>query len=221
MMWLIQRLLIIWLLFCVVCAAAIALGRLDHTPTTLQTLGFDKCDGDLCFRGLKPGMDWAKAQPLLTEGKWTGSRLDLIVNSNGINQIQIAPSSDDKFIDRIGFYSGSFNDPLPFTVGNIVAQYGPPCRISLDYSDRGAVMYLIYPMLEIRADLIVNNVYQAARLQVNSTSVAFTITTNSDTHITCSTPQIISGIGPWHGFTSMEIYYERSLRDMGVTIENP
>src|SRR5258708_5488550 len=64
MTWLIRRLLILWLIFCIVCAAAIALGRLDHTPTTLQTLGFDTCDGEPCFRGLKIGANWAKVQSI-------------------------------------------------------------------------------------------------------------------------------------------------------------
>src|SRR6266849_4982225 len=105
MTWLIQRLLIVWLIFCVVCAATIALGRLDHTPTTLQTLGFDTCDGDPCFRGLKPGMDWA----FLAVPNYLSSSADLVISQ----------TLDRKFINTIQI-SFTDLDVLPITMGKLL-----------------------------------------------------------------------------------------------------
>src|SRR5258707_14914695 len=101
MTWLIRRLLILWLIFCIVCAAAIGLGRLDHTPTTLQTLGFDTCDGDPCFRGLKPGMDWAKVQALISEGTSDGTDLYLSSNLPEIKDVLLSATGDGRLIGEI------------------------------------------------------------------------------------------------------------------------
>src|SRR5258708_28119173 len=49
------------------CVVAIAVGRLDRTPSPLQAAGLDLCADEPCFRGIKPGMDWATFQQKFPE----------------------------------------------------------------------------------------------------------------------------------------------------------
>src|SRR5436190_4029156 len=114
MRWLIRRLLIVWLVFCIVCAAAITLGRLDHTPTTLQTLGFDTCDGDPCFRGLKPGMDWDKARALLSKANLMRRSLESPTIDLG-SKIELTQTDDNKSISSIEL---SASHSLQINAGN-------------------------------------------------------------------------------------------------------
>src|SRR5579871_3583374 len=62
MMWLIRRLLIIWLTLAVICAGVLLAGRRNAGSPVLRTLGFDVCEGKPCYKGIKPGMEWASAQ---------------------------------------------------------------------------------------------------------------------------------------------------------------
>jgi len=154
MIWIIRRLLIIWLIFCVVCAAAIALGRLDHTPTTLQTLGFDTCDGDPCFRGLKPGMDWAKVQTLSNTS--CGNCLEIQTLSLG-GTTEIYPTDDKKYIRFISLSSLALIDKVSsISAGVLLSQYGPPCRVFLQYvaGDEPDSIILIYPNFEAFVDVV-------------------------------------------------------------------
>src|SRR3954452_17027042 len=62
MKWFVVQALVLSLIVTTLCAAAIGVGRLDHTPSPLQAVGLGICGGEPCFRGIKPGMGWSVVQ---------------------------------------------------------------------------------------------------------------------------------------------------------------
>lgn len=224
----IRRLLIVWLLFCVVCAAAIVVGRLDHTPTPLQTLGFDTCDGDPCFRGLKLGTERAQAQPLLSTGKWSGGDYYGLPIDKG--DLGVSLTKDNRFVAQIILATGNYDDPFPITAGNVLIQYGPPCRVYFAVNREPIFVVLSYPTLDVT--LIVAEDYLSYpndfRLLAKSPVMGLNINHkdgSTGTYTTCSDPIESDGLlGPWHGFTSPAIYRSRNLHDLGLlqsTDDNP
>src|SRR5690349_14753717 len=96
---LVKPLSIMCLIMGILCSAAIAVGRLDQSPTRLQLLGIDICDGQPCYRGIKVGADWAKTLKMFPEG---------IMNQNDFNdqldpvtQLAFGPSADNQTVDVI------------------------------------------------------------------------------------------------------------------------
>src|SRR5579859_2849533 len=62
MTWFISRLLFLWLTLVVICAGVLFIGRRNTGSPVLRTLGFDVCEGKPCYKGIRPGMEWATAQ---------------------------------------------------------------------------------------------------------------------------------------------------------------
>jgi hypothetical protein len=62
MRWLLRRVLALWLISVVLGGMVALLVRLNREPGPLQALGFDVCDGEPCFRGIKVGTGWKEAK---------------------------------------------------------------------------------------------------------------------------------------------------------------
>src|SRR5262245_53514163 len=121
----------LWLMFAAACAVAIAIGRLDHTPNTLQALGFGLCKREACFKGIKVGTDWQTARVSFTQAIEQPDLLDIPINTENIRSIY-ASSQEYKGAKVYDIYPVpiNVNDPKMFStsIGAIVLQYGVPCR---------------------------------------------------------------------------------------------
>jgi len=202
MRWFLKRVLIGWLALIAVCVAGVMIGKLDHAPDTLQALGFVVCDGEPCFQGIKPGMNWNEARKRLPETAVSGKHLVWPVKMMNIEVVIISPSRDGSSVQEISIIgSGSF---FPITAGQIVAHYGSPCGVSME----GAAITLLYPTLTINvADSGLNrpNNFQ---LQVISPVSELDILIKISAHESCnSSTGMFSGV--WHGFTSTNVYLKR------------
>jgi hypothetical protein len=124
MNWLLQRVLAISLILAVMFAAALLVARLNRTPDSLQALGFDVCDGEPCFRGIKLGTDWQEARnrfPEAQEGKYF---MDAALN----NGASVSLSSYNGKVNLIMVSYGRNGLPA-LNAGEVILRYGWPCRL--------------------------------------------------------------------------------------------
>src|SRR5437762_2570935 len=98
MMWVIKRVLVLWLVLAAICAAVIVVGRLNPAPDVLQTLGFSMCEGDPCYRGIKPSMDWNEA---ISQWPTVGT----VSDPSDTYVISLIPSDDEKVVRGISIES--------------------------------------------------------------------------------------------------------------------
>ena len=218
MRWLVKRLAIVCLALSVLCSAAIVLGRLDHTPSKLQTVGIDVCDGDPCFEGVKPGADWTQIEKLFSNAVMKGSYLHVPSNRNEM-RIGIIPSRDGKSVEVISIdMQTEYGEARPICAEDIIAQYGMPCRVYMEYGESyPGNMVAIYPMMTVRFNLQTKNPDDSYdyRLRMDSPIWDFTILANSDPGSICK-GMISRQLGPWRGFTSADRYLTRNLDDLAV-----
>jgi hypothetical protein len=222
MKWVIRRLLVIWLMMSIFCAAVVVLGRLDHTPSELQALGFDVCDGEPCFRGIKVGTDWTKVQRLFPNGVLDKGYLQIALNMVITHDIVIHQSRDHRTVDAIAVTTNAAGEAFSFSAADVIAQYGAPCRAYVEYTDSiPGVMIMIYPKMMTRIDM--NDDDYDYRLRLNSPTWDFAIIAEGDNIGTCNDPTS-EDFGPWRGFTSAVEYRRLNLLDLGAvepTPENP
>jgi hypothetical protein len=217
MNWMIRRVFVIWLTLCMLCTAAIALGHLDHTPNALQRLGFDVCDGDPCFRGVKLGMEWGKVKELFPNISMTGYFAELPNNiGDGIN-LGFELTGDLKSIDGFGIVTTSqATTDLPIKVQDVISQHGPPCGVMYYTDDFPGSVVLVYPMISVVVDTWKGD-YHETRLQWTSTVTSFIITEKDQGYWGTCSDLTNDDFGPWRGFTSVEIYRDRNLRELAAT----
>ncbi|MCC7446954.1 MAG: hypothetical protein IT324_06020 [Anaerolineae bacterium] len=189
MRWLLKRALLLWLALIALCAAGVGIGKLDRTPDTLQTLGFDVCDGEPCFRGIKPGMSWEDVQKRFPD------MIDGVQVFIAEIEVNIFPSTDSSTVSSIMVRQ---RGNLPFTVGNIVAKYGLPCRVFI-----GSDMILIYPTYNIFTYYDTTNVQLQLLPDVPIDKVE--IVSNNPA---CNTGPLLLQ-GTYQGFTSAQVYIAR------------
>lgn len=220
MMWLIRRLLIVWLTLAVICVGALLVGRRNAGLPVLRTLGFDVCEGKPCYKGIRPGMEWASAQRQLASNRSGNSGTPGTAASVTVNASDVASSNVP--IDDVQLYSegstmvkaiaveGLTEQGLPITIGAIIAQYGTPCRLDWYGNDYGPNrVFINYPDLLVFATIAIQPVDNPAdlRLQPNTPVQELWITDDGDGR-SCSTP--VSGTsGPWRGFISVDGYLTR------------
>jgi hypothetical protein len=219
MKWFIKWLLLVWGTLCLICTAVVVLSRLDHAPSALQLYGIDLCDGEPCFQGLKVGTDWTKVQDLFPEAI-NKQLIELPSNVTGLAHAAIFASEDMTSLEGISVYSMFPDDPpLPFKAGDVIAQFGSPCRIYLWYSDEfPANMILVYPRMTVRTDPILGDGIANAldfRLQLDSPVSVLRIAAKNNSYGSCS-DVVLNVFGPWRGFTAADIYLHRNLREMEV-----
>jgi hypothetical protein len=218
MKWLFKWLLASWGTMALTCATVVLCSRPAYAPSKLQSYGIDICDGEPCYRGLKPGTAWTKVKELFPE-RAAGQHIELPFDVTGLGHVAINASRDTTVVKDISIYSVlADNPPLPFGAGDVIAQYGLPCSIGFNRENSVPdVMILIYPNVLVVVDLAGQNPSDHARfgLRFNSPIKYIYIIKNG---FTCSnTPSAISG--PWRGFTSANVYRQRNLQDMAQPSE--
>ena len=207
-MCLIRRTVGISLILLVICAGTIVVVRANRGPDRLQAMGFGLCDGEPCWRGLKPGTDWQKTQHLIPEA--TESRSPITVTFDGIDEyvtILVYSSRDKKTVSSI-ILEADLASSAP-TVADLLQFLGYPC----------AVQPIPDPGVEInRINLIYAQVrtliFQAnSRLGLDSPIRSLTLEKPR-----ASKPCAIfyNDLSPWYGFTSANVYLARYQRAVGT-----
>ncbi len=216
MKWLLRRVLVMWLMLVIVCIGGVAVGRLDHTPNTLQELGFGLCDGEACFRGIKLGTDWQTVHRVLPQAAKSYSVLELLIRPDTMRIVRVGVEAPGVNVKYINIEAVDANQPLrltSITAGNIIAQYGAPCRLYLTYMGADPFqMVFIYPTLVVSAYVVGDHPRDAGslRLQPNSPLGNFSIT-KVTYYGDCEHGPLAVG-GDWQGFTSPAVYRARFLR---------
>jgi hypothetical protein len=202
MQWLVRRVLVLWLIMLVLCRAVALLVRLNREPWPLQALGFDMCDGEPCWRGIKVGTAWEEAHrvfPNLENGKYRET-------VNGIRtDVQL---SNQPLVGSFINLNVENSKSLPVTAAEIVAQLGYPCGVTL--LPNPPHLDLHYPSLVIRFFGRPQANLSQSRLQMNTSpkSIQFVLSLGSDAFGVCrGRPNFTSG--SWQGFTSFDTYQAR------------
>jgi hypothetical protein len=197
MLWLIPRVLVLWLVVVAICAVGAVIGRFDHTLNIIQALGFDVCDDGPCFRGVWPGMDWQLAERNLPGISVDTPTVEMPSNTQEIERIYISLENKNATVSQVRI-TAAFR-PLPVTAGELVMTYGPPCRTNLKYS----YPVLYYPRLIIVAEWTSRLDMDSRILEVNIVGAGANPCTGPDPF---SSGTVRPWSGAWHGFTSFDIY---------------
>ena len=220
MRWLIRSVSALFAILLVVCIFGALVGRLDHSPSKLQDLGFGQCNGEACFRGIKLGTDWATAQEILPKAVTSGGTLELPINVENILTIRLSSGTESS--RTVQFMGVDLAEPgssqLSATnAGAIVSEYGAPCRLQLYYGyGVSRVMLFIYPTLTVFVDVPNRKPYPGTdfRLQPSSPVVGFWITgTNGGARCQNATTEYV---GTWQGFASADVYHARYLHELNA-----
>ncbi len=132
----------------------------------------------------------------------------------GVLAIGIIPSLDQKAVRLIEMADLSDNmQPLPFSVGSLIAQYGSPCLVFPDHFR--SKIALIYPKMSVL--IFTGSDPDAFRLRLDTPVWDLTISDDTqDFYGPCDTP-INEAVGHWYGFASPEIYQQRNQAAKGNT----
>jgi hypothetical protein len=215
MLWFLPRVLVLWLALIAICAAGVAVGRLDTRPDALQALGFDLCDGEPCYRGIKLGADWAQIQAQFPQGDMTPDRRVLLLDRDSKTTVNIF-SDDTITVDAIAIsHAVDMSSPL---LGTAVARYGAPSEVELYFVEDLSgnlvplVLRFIYPNFMFDADFAyanqANMQYMPLDYRVQATFPIKTIQISANNvHMEdCNNQLNPIFCGPWFGFASVDIY---------------
>jgi hypothetical protein len=211
-MWWVKRLAVVWVALIALCGGAIALGRTDHTPNTLQALGFDVCDGEPCFRGVKIGDDWEKSKARFPED--VVDFQTLAAKSEDIKGIYITTAEDLITVHTI--FIVLRNTQTLFTVQAFIMRYGIPCRVWLSNdADVYQHMRFYYRDMEISMEIEASPYDpQEFRLKAKTPVKRIAILTPIS-FAPCDMPTD-RRFGVWHGFTSADVYLRHFLRESKI-----
>jgi hypothetical protein len=194
------------------CAAARLYGRAQPPPAAVQSFSFDQCGDAICFKGIIPGLTSAD-ETLGLLSKFTGSAVDQLpvgvpIGADGqasvFVKILVARPTASEYSNvlpiaqpmRVGpILLTRRNGKVLFPVGWVVAQYGAPCRITVNPT--GYDFVLRYPTLIVQVRL---PLYSERRLSVGSPTTSLML--NEDAH----SEQCADADPAWVGFASVERY---------------
>jgi hypothetical protein len=216
-MWLMRLIGIIGLALAVVCAGVVGIARFNRAPDTLQALGFDVCDGEPCFRGIKPGTDWAKVQSLLPTVTRERSFLVLPINAEGIKSIVFERGADgERTVGLIALTSATPQKEYPFTPGAVISRFGPPCRVQFfEIDDLLMAVYMVYPTMVVTFPNWASNTRQPSpdfRFRLDTPAYEFWIKVGSPESCQMATEKF----GAWQGFTTASVYFARYRRALAM-----
>jgi hypothetical protein len=211
MRWLVRRVLMLWLITFALCGVVALLVRLNREPGPLQALGFDVCDGEPCFRGIKPGLDWVdipKRFPMVTylqESRNFALPLDI----QGSPNVYFQSSTDETKLAAIAITDTRILT-YPLTPGELVILYGPPCRVDFYEAGVGFIGFNIrFPGILARYEISAN-APSDDRIDLDAHAVEFWIVDVE--FVQCKGPVDIKAYERWHGFTSANVYRARNRR---------
>jgi hypothetical protein len=214
MKWLVRRVLRVWLVLVAVCTGGALAGRLDPAPNRLETLGFGLCDGEACYNHIKLGIDWRTVLDLFPDAFPTSASLEHHIDAGKIRSILLS-NVDSDVLQFITIVRADLYNPrlLSTTAGDIVAQYGAPCRVVLKGTDGTRnMMLLIYPTLTVHVWVVIRDQDNRASYWLLPDSPVWNVwIMRAKEYGTCSDPTQ-EDRGAWHGFTSRDIYLARYAR---------
>jgi hypothetical protein len=208
--WVFQRVLVLWLIMLALCGVIVLVVRLNRMPGPLQALGLSLCDGEPCFRGIKPGIALAEVSKRLPAVRDNGPFLELPLDGIDFGYAIFMESREGSTVASISI-SGVMQT-IPITPGQMVSFYGPPCRVVLvEESGIQLRLEMRYPGMSV--GYIINDYYQLdGRLELDMFAEKFWILSAESDPCNEDTPTI----GTWHGFTSGAVYLTRNRRALGV-----
>jgi hypothetical protein len=160
------------------------------------------------FGGIKPGMSWAEARKLASDAFEIEIFLEFPIRRGSIQDVVVIRSDDLKLVKAITIRRTP-DQPLPIKAGEVIAQYGLPCRMS--FRRGGAVSLpvdMIYPTFTTGLFLGEHNEF---RLEPDASLLEFSLGSN---HLIGSCSSLwIELARPWLGFTSGEVYIAGNRRD--------
>ncbi len=117
---------------------------MHHTSDIMSSIGLTRCADVPCLRSLVPGQTlWFANLPRVV------ADLDNALDP-GHQNISLVPSEDGSHIEAVEII-------LPGSqgvrAGDIVLLYGPPCRVDIRYSPKGANVVFQYPGLYAQLDI--------------------------------------------------------------------
>lgn len=194
----VRLVLVVWFGLTTFISSVVLYARSSLQQTNVQTLGFEKCGGQPCFRGIFPGSTtWDEAQRLLLQpGKQSGA----FSGDVGHSRVSVRADAGDSLVELIDII-GDPNTPLP-AVGAFVAQYGLPCGVS--NHDNPAITVFLYPQMVFGVE------HGQAPLTVDSPVVWFQLykqhywADHSDD--LCSMYPRLFDVAAWQGFAAWRIY---------------
>ncbi len=153
MLWFMRRLWIVFLILVPTCAVVVVIARREPVPDSLQSFGFDDCRGQPCLRGVSVGMSrdqmltrFPDATPSsVLENLWIVP-FDRV--KFGINPVGATPwkyslwLSSSQILERIDLY---YTYEMKMPIGSFLAQYGNPCRVSLEDTKNDLIVRFHYP----------------------------------------------------------------------------
>jgi hypothetical protein len=194
------------------CAVARLYGQTQRPSAAVQAFSFDHCGDDICFKGIIPGQT-SEDEALALLSQFSGAKVSRLpigvpIGGDGLANVFIkvlltrpSESGDPGFFPDIQPVSvGPIlitrrNGKALYSVGWIVAQYGAPCRITVNAT--GYDFVLRYPALIVQVRL---PLYSERRLSPDApaTSMMLNEAAGSD--------QCADTDPPWIGFASVERY---------------
>jgi hypothetical protein len=213
MRWLVRRVLMLWLIMLVLCGTVALVVRLNREPGPLQALGFDVCEGEPCFRGIKVGMDWAEVTKRLPTVNFDGTSFVLPLNTPEIQHVLLQKSTDGTKVAAIVILNTRFERVSPLSPRSIVALYGLPCRIDLfTVNGREERIEMRYPGIVVMYAYEEAPTHLDSRVQLDMPVLGFWI---FEAHPeVCN--EVAARTGTWHGFASADTYLARNRRALGA-----
>jgi hypothetical protein len=207
--WLVRRAMVMWVILIVICAGVIGIMRANAGQDKLQAFGFEMCNGEPCFRGIKVGMPWSEALRLSQDATEVGPPIvfDFSKVGEGVD-VAIYPSDNKKAVEAIILATSRTYYRL--LAKDIVQHFGNPCRVELK-GDRNGVYgaELVYPRLKAGVLL------QEFRIATDSKVWAITIKNYYESDACFGPPEL--QVDSWHGFTSVDMYVAPHRRALGLT----
>jgi hypothetical protein len=196
---LMRRVVTVWLVLSVLSTSVVIAARLNRAPSRLQAFGFDLCDGEPCWRGIKPGMS---VDALRSEFPDFIENMRILKLMQGRWSVSAHVSGNPAIVWSMYISILRPNPILPLGAGEIVERYGAPCAIGLDET-----LDLIYPTMKVQFVRRTLTNPADKRLQVNSSPYVIMMRQSpNNSPEDCFWSGDRSGIYPWQGFTSVEKY---------------
>jgi hypothetical protein len=187
--------LILFTIVLIVNAGLLVYAQAQTNNNPLKAYGLELCEGNPCFYGVQPGMAWDRVLTTLqTRGAVLYSRERLLDDFIGVrvNRALAVITPNNKRTQVVSIQMQleltDFKSTFP-ELGNIIAQYGQPCGMSL----RKDGLFVRYPHFMIDY----HTINQRVSLHSEAASVLF-----SDRDLCPQADYILR----WSGFTRLENY---------------
>lgn len=217
MVWLFRRTFVVWLILSAISASVVLIARANRAPDRLQAIGFDVCEGDLCFRGIKRGMAWEQARNRIPEAFPANNALVIpILESANVYIISSRNKAQVENIATVGIQQIA----RPLSAGEIVARYGAPCYLVF-HRNASSEIQMHYPNLVISLNAEIAPSYVTiAYYRVELSTIVYSIQVSRGRYPNpCGNGAYDSDNesgGPWYGFTSNDVYRARFRRFPGA-----